>query len=1187
MAHWIRVDFHLHSDRSDGYFSPEALARKVAAAGVHFAALTDHERVDGWEQFREAFEREGGIAISGVEILTRFRGREVHLLGYGFDPGHADIKALLKSEPALDAAVEGIHRAGGVAFVAHPLTTWPHIEDLEEALPALQQTGIDGIETHHSSYPKKVRARLSDLAGRHGLLRSAGSDHHGPSDDTSGALGADIEDDLWKAFRGALPAFRNVGNSSSEAAREVRPSFGVRMHWRLFLLHILLPTLLATGLFVAALFAIILPSFENNLMGRKREMIRELTNSAWSILADYSREAQQGQMSLGEAQRSAVDRIRHLRYGNEGKDYFWITDMKPRMVMHPYRSDLDGQDLTEYRDPRGVPLFVEFVKTVRRSGHGYLEYVWQWKDDPARLAPKESYVRGFQPWGWIIGTGIYVEDVRAEIEAIERRLVSLCIGISAIIALLLTYVLLQSLRIERERGRAEHDLHESREKYRALVEASTEGTLMLVGRRCAYANQKMLRMSGYSEAELPFLDIYELFPPQSSPDGEQARFADDVLQGAQALEQREAKMRRKDGSLTDVLLTVTRIEASGKPGLIIVAKEMRRAARLEGTSAANVALAESTSLGVIRASAGGSWTVIEANPAARAMIGEGDADRRVNLQEVFESRDERAQFFDALLKEGRVQNMRLRLRGVDGRVSSAVVCAALVRGDDGQPRFCDAVIEDVTGRQKAETEREELITQLQTSLLFLNQPASASMTPLTTCPISTTIARAAQLMSRDDSGAIAVTTAEGAIAGIVTDHDLRRRALAVSLDPSRSVMEIMTAPVVSIPASALVYEALLRMRERQIGHLVVQDSGGRSIGMLRSQDLVRFDHYSAAVLTQDIRSAGSPEEVQKARAKLPALVSSLVASGARPRGVARAVTSVSDSAVERLLALAISDLGEPPAPFAFLALGSEGREEQTLVTDQDNALVFADCAGKEGSDYFLKLGKRVCSDLAVAGYAECKGDAMASNPRWNQPLSQWKDLFEHWIREPNPEELFHFSIFFDIRPVGGDRDLARQLIEHVRQTVREEPPFFFHLARNALHYKPPIGMFGQILTGPSGDVARAVNLKDASMPIVHFARLYSLRQEVSETNTEARIQALGEAGVLHPDDCRELLQAYEFLLLLRYKNQAEALGRGEAPTNLVDPGRLTHLEASTLKLAFSQVATVQKKILFDYPGTAG
>ena len=174
-----------------------------------------------------------------------------------------------------------------------------------------------------------------------------------------------------------------------------------------FFVRIVFPTLLAIVLFIIAMFVIIIPSFERTIMDRKKEMIRELTNSAWSILAEFEREEKAGTYTKEEAQKLAILRIETLRYGIEDKDYFWITDMHPRMIMHPYIPELNGTDLTDYKDPNGKRLFVEFVDVVKKSGHGYVEYSWQWMDDPNHIVPKISYVREFKPWEWIIGTGIY------------------------------------------------------------------------------------------------------------------------------------------------------------------------------------------------------------------------------------------------------------------------------------------------------------------------------------------------------------------------------------------------------------------------------------------------------------------------------------------------------------------------------------------------------------------------------------------------------------------------------------------------------------------------------------------------------------------------------------------------------------------------------------------------------------
>ena len=171
-------------------------------------------------------------------------------------------------------------------------------------------------------------------------------------------------------------------------------------------------------------------------------------------------------------------RSESLRYGKERKDYFWLTDMQPLMLMHPYRKDLNGTDLRGFVDVRGRKLFVEFAKVAQEKGEGYVEYYWQWKDNPDRVAPKQSFVKRFEPWGWVIGTGIYLDDVHDEIASFTSRLTWFSVGISAIVVLLLAFMTRESLSIERQRGRAEAELRESHEKYAALVEAATEGTLM-------------------------------------------------------------------------------------------------------------------------------------------------------------------------------------------------------------------------------------------------------------------------------------------------------------------------------------------------------------------------------------------------------------------------------------------------------------------------------------------------------------------------------------------------------------------------------------------------------------------------------------------------------------------------------------------------------------------------------------
>ncbi|MCK5799265.1 MAG: cache domain-containing protein, partial [Deltaproteobacteria bacterium] len=286
---------------------------------------------------------------------------------------------------------------------------------------------------------------------------------------------------------------------------------------RSFLLRIALPTAIAILLFVGSVFAFVVPVFRESMLESKRQMIRELTTAAASMVAYCAKQQREGKLSASQAKKLAASKIGAMRYGSDEKDYFWITDMHPTMVMHPYRPDLVGADLTRYSDTKGEKgkrLFVEFVRIVRNSGSGYLEYLWQWKDDSSRMAPKLSYVRGIPAWGWILGTGVYIDDVQREIDSLTRNLLLIFALISVLLAGILASVVWQSRRLEAHRLRAETGLLEAKERYRALVEASKEGYVLDVDGECIYSNRTLQRLIGQSEAALAGSKVVDLLMPE-------------------------------------------------------------------------------------------------------------------------------------------------------------------------------------------------------------------------------------------------------------------------------------------------------------------------------------------------------------------------------------------------------------------------------------------------------------------------------------------------------------------------------------------------------------------------------------------------------------------------------------------------------------------------------------------------
>jgi len=228
--------------------------------------------------------------------------------------------------------------------------------------------------------------------------------------------------------------------------------------WRSFLLRVVVPTILTIVMFISGILFFIVPSIAKNSLDRKKEMIRELTISAWNILAKLENDERQGLLTRQQAQHQAVEQVRALHYGQTVKDYFWINDMYPRMVIHPYRNDLDGKDLSGYTDPDGKQVFVEFVNTVKQHGAGFVSYKWQSYDNQDLILPKLSYVKGFAPWGWIIGTGIYIDDINAEISHLTGKILNVSLGILIFMTIFLGSIISISYKTHQQQRAAQEEL---------------------------------------------------------------------------------------------------------------------------------------------------------------------------------------------------------------------------------------------------------------------------------------------------------------------------------------------------------------------------------------------------------------------------------------------------------------------------------------------------------------------------------------------------------------------------------------------------------------------------------------------------------------------------------------------------------------------------------------------------------
>jgi CBS domain-containing protein len=459
------------------------------------------------------------------------------------------------------------------------------------------------------------------------------------------------------------------------------------------------------------------------------------------------------------------------------------------------------------------------------------------------------------------------------------------------------------------------------------------------------------------------------------------------------------------------------------------------------------------------------------------------------------------------------------------------------------------------------------------------------MHPVTACPAEASIRNAAELLATSPSGALLVLDGQGSPLGLITDTDLRSKVILEGRSLDQPAQSILSRPLIQLGPEADLSEALLSMLQHSVGHLAVAD-GGRVQGLISERDLLLRQSRTPALLLRTMQAAQSLEQIKAAYATLPGLIGDLVRDGTRAAHLNRIITTVTDQALNRLMDMALSELGPPPVDFAFLLLGSEGRREQTLKTDQDNALIFEDVPGSDEAEvrrYFLQLGTRVCDWLHDIGQVHCEFEIMAKNPTWCQPLSRWKEYHRKWIESDDPERLLRANIFFDFRCGYGRGDLVDALHSALFERLAEWPGFLRHLARNTLHFKPPLDFFGNFSLQERGQRKDGLDIKSAMRLVVDVARIYALQESISETNTTARLQAVHEQNGLDREELDDLVHAYEFLMYQRLKHQAESIAAtGGPPDNYLLPKHLTHIEQQALKEAFKRIRTGQGKMRLDF-----
>ena len=496
-------------------------------------------------------------------------------------------------------------------------------------------------------------------------------------------------------------------------------------------------------------------------------------------------------------------------------------------------------------------------------------------------------------------------------------------------------------------------------------------------------------------------------------------------------------------------------------------------------------------------------------------------------------------------------------------------------------------------RQTEDFQRPQPIGQSAISLeVFLTGKRVADIMnkDLLSCAPYISVKAAAKMMARRRVSSIVVTGNGLYPLGIMTDNDLRTKVLAAGLSPEVAVAEIMSQPVHTVSPAADAFEALLIMSHNGVSLLVVVEND-RMVGIISEHDLQMEAGSSPLQVIDEIRRTTSLDNLIGMRYKIDSVLEMMLRQGGPVKQLAALVTELNDRLTVRILQLVEEEmeregLGKPPVPYGWLAFGSEGRREQTLHTDQDNALFFApkpDCKESECRDWFLQFAKRVVDYLVRSGIPECPGGIMASNPEWCQPEDLWLDKFLGWIKDPSPEPLLMASIFFDFRPIYAGTDFPYLLEDQLLKAIRKSGLFIRFMAKNALINRPPLSLLKRFVVEKSGEHKNKFDLKQRGLtPVVDAARVLSLSLGIKTQNTFDRLAEINRIGIIDDGFYADLREAYQFLIYLQLSRHLDALAQGEKPDNFINPATLSGLQRKMLKESFAVIRGLQETIEFRF-----
>lgn len=421
--------------------------------------------------------------------------------------------------------------------------------------------------------------------------------------------------------------------------------------------------------------------------------------------------------------------------------------------------------------------------------------------------------------------------------------------------------------------------------------------------------------------------------------------------------------------------------------------------------------------------------------------------------------------------------------------------------------------------------------------------------------------------------------------GIITDRDLRNKVVARGIDPSDlRVRDIMNAPLITVGEDEFLFEALYRMSKHGIHRVGVIDSDGRLVGIITDSDILRLQTRSPQQLVRDIEEAGTIDDLKALHDRVQGLVVHLVGTGVPSHDLSRLIAHLNDRILIRLITLLrATRFIDLPERFAFIVLGSEGRREQTLTTDQDNAIVYADDLSADEVARLEAFSRELIDGLIAVGVPPCPGGIMAKNPEWRRSLSEWTNAIDHWLATPTSDNILTGSMFFDLRTLYGDAAMEHSLKEHITRQLQIEPMFLRYAAANVLRFRVPIGWFGRFQVESRGDFRGQLDVKKAGIfAITEGLKVLALAEGIVGGGSRERLESLIAAGVFDRARADDLDTCFRTLVYFRLRSQVRAIREGHKPNNYIDLEHFTRTEKGRLKLALDGVETFQEFLKLRY-----